>query len=441
MWSHVAAAQPSSEVWSLTALKAQTVPAVWLLEGSDFVHYKPTDGDGFVEIQGRLGITPGSRFEPVLLSEIRIRSASALAGERARSAFTVGSRIAMCRYLSPDLRGREVSKMTVDDERNITVSRTSPSAPLKFSAEGTNIDLCIAFPRSGRAADSLVLEFAGQVFPVALAERPQPGNTARPDAERGGAFGDALSRRNVVIAAICLVLLLLGAAGLWWWRRRRLAMEAPALQASVDYPTGATPVPTSSPAAGEISLSPAGAVSEGQGTAVVPPRRVAAEHCRTTFSRVGANVGPGKADFEAGLRLLQGERFAEAEARLGEAIGKGLPPTFECGAWSLRGQAAINQGHIPQAIDYFLNALGGREVTSQAALPAAMHLEVIYRALGLTADADKMRAVAKVINGFDIGVEPAAEKRLQEATRTYAKALHTAEPSALRRILGRFFGR
>lgn len=461
-------AQSASEPWSLTALKAQTVPALWMLDGSDFVRYKPTEGEGFLEIQGRLSIAPGTRFDPVPLAEIRVRSAMASAAERPRSAFAVGSSIAMCRYLSPELRGREVAKMAVGDERHVTISRASPTAPLKFAAEGVNIDLCIAVPASGRVGDSLVLEFAGQAYPVALIDKAQTASSGKPVVGDAATTTATFPWRYVAIGVASLILLAVIGSGVWWWRRRRVAPAA-VLPTTVDYPAGVASPPSvvASPGVAPAAVEPATwaaatptpvvaaplpkvstttnvderpspvAADVADSPRALPPRRVAREHCRTTFSRVGSNAGPGKADFEAGLRLLQGERFAEAEARLGEAIGKGLPPTFECGAWSLRGQAAVNQGRIPQAIDYFLNALGGQEVTSQAALPAGTYLEVIYRTLGLRADADQMRTLVKAINGFDIALDPAAGKRLQEATRAYGKSLRATHASLLTRLLQR----
>lgn len=157
---------------------------------------------------------------------------------------------------------------------------------------------------------------------------------------------------------------------------------------------------------------------------------------------MAAKAGPGKADFDAALRLLSGEQFSEADACLAQAMTKGLTPSYDCGAWALRGQAAVARGQIQLAIGYFLNALGGAEVTSQAALSAAMHLAVIYRALKLRADADKMEAVVKAINGrMGVTLDPGVIGKIQQHAQAYRNALRAKRPSWLRGLLGRHFRR
>lgn len=104
----------------------------------------------------------------------------------------------------------------------------------------------------------------------------------------------------------------------------------------------------------------------------------------------------------AALRLGDWER---ANAVFGEAIAVGLTPTFEAGAWSLRGEAMLNDGDLVGAATCFLRALSSPGVTVEAALPAASQLAAIYRQLRLRRDAVKMEDVRARINPFagDLG--------------------------------------
>ena len=422
-----AAAQSSPESWSLKGLTAQSVPAIWMRDDTDFVRRSPPDGEGFLEIQGRLSVQPGARLDPVALPEIRARISGSTPGAKPKSAVAVGVSIAMCRYLSPETRVREVSRMAVGKDGGLGVSRDSASAPLKLTLEGPTVDLCIAFAGPARAGDSVSLEFGGRAFTVSLPEPPKPVvSVAKTDAEKGLGFG-LLSVRTASLAGLSLLVLGAGAFAFWRWR----GASVPAKPAESSGEPEREPDP-----AAEHAAAP-----EGPGAELLEPGRVRPEHCRTSFARVGANVGAGKTDFEAALRVLQAEQFAEADALLDEAITKGLPASFECGAWSLRGQAAVARGQIPLAITYFLKALGGPEVTSQAALPAAMHLAVIYDVLGLRADAQRMETVAKAVNGSGITLDPEAIKRMQRHTQAYRKALRAARPTGLRALLGRIFHR
>ena len=107
------AAQSSPESWSLTGLTAQSVPAIWMRDGTDFVRHAPPDGEGFLEIQGRLSVQPGARLDPVALPEIRARISGSTPGAKPKSAVAVGVSIAMCRYLSPETRVREIGRAHV----------------------------------------------------------------------------------------------------------------------------------------------------------------------------------------------------------------------------------------------------------------------------------------------------------------------------------------
>jgi len=425
----LAAAQSSPETWSLTGLTAQSVPAIWMRDDNDFVRRTPPDGEGFLEIQGRLSVQPGGRLDPVALPEIRARISGSTPGAKPQSAVAVGVSIAMCRYLSPETRVREVSRMAVGKDGGLGVSRDSASAPLKLTLEGPTVDLCIAFAGPARAGDIVSLEFGGRAFTVSLPEPPKPVvSFAKTDAEKGLDFG-LPSARTAALVGLSLLVLGVGAFAFWRWRARRASVPAKPAESSGEPER-------ESDAAAEHAAAP-----EGSGAELAEPGRVCPEHCRTSFVRVGTNVGAGKTDFEAALRVLQAEQFAEADALLDAAITKGLPATFECGAWSLRGQAAVSRGEIPLAITYFLKALAGPEVTSQAALPAAMHLAVIYDGLGLRADAQRMEAVAKTVNSAGITLDPEAIKRMQRHTQAYRKALRAARPTGLNALLGRVFHR
>lgn len=411
VWSHSAIGESAIDAWSLTGLKFQSVPSIWILDGTELDRVSPREGEGFLEIQGRLTVRPGARLDPFALPEIRLRTAGSAANVRPQSAFAVGSSIALCRYLPPEPRMLEVSKMTVGQDGSLAVSRESPSAPLKLTVVASSVDLCIAFSRPATVGESLLLELGGQSFTVPLAGKPKQTTDPAKSLPPTSAGTSPISWSTLLIAAICLLVVGLGARALW----RRRARPLPVVLAKD---------------------------SEGESAnALSGPRRVSEEHCQTRFTRVGANVGPGKADFEAALREIQAERFSETDVLLAQAITKGLPVTYECGAWAMRGQAAVGLGNIELAIDYFLNALGGRELTTQAALPAALHLAVIYRALGLRADAEKMDAVARAAYGKAIVPQPEAIKRIQKHTHAYRRRLRAARPSGLRGLVTRWFKR
>jgi hypothetical protein len=163
-------------------------------DDTDFVRRSPPDGEGFLEIQGRLSVQPGARLDPVALPEIRARISGSTPGAKPKSAVAVGVSIAMCRYLSPETRVREVSRMAVGKDGGLGVSRDSASAPLKLTLEGPTVDLCIAFAGPARAGDSVSLEFGGRAFTVSLPEPPKPVvSVAKTDAEKG--LGLACYRR------------------------------------------------------------------------------------------------------------------------------------------------------------------------------------------------------------------------------------------------------
>lgn len=406
VWSPLVLAQSAGDSWSLTGLTLRSVPVIWMRDGGDFVREIARDGKGFLELQGRLQMPAGARLDPIALAEIRLRPADSTQGASAQSAFAVGASIVMCRYLSREPLPRVPSIMIVGQAGGVAVARDAPGAPLKLIVEGGGANLCIAFAPAAKVSEKMLLEFAGRSFPVSLTA------SAKPLAEAKGNQGwelpgaSLISRRALLIAtALALLIVVLAAAAIIWRRRTRpmsLANTASAVVPAVD----------------------------GAG-----PRRVSAVHCRTSFAPFGANVGPGKADFAAALRAFQGEQFSAADALLAQAIGKGLPATYECGAWSLRGQAALGLGQIELAIDSFLKAIEGPEVTVQAAMPAAAHLAVIYRALGFNADAKRMEVVTKAIIGLDCEIAPEMVKRIGELAREYRLALRAARPSALRRLV------
>jgi len=407
VWASFAVGEPSAESWSLTELTIQSVPAIWVSDGTHFFRQTPAQGEGFVEVQGRLRMSAGEQFEPVALAEIRLRATDA-AG-RPQSPLAIGSRIAMCRYLPNEPPGRDALTIRAGESR-IAVSRDAPGAPVKLRTEGVSVDLCIAFATPSGLAQSASLEFAGRSFtvPVVVAAKPVV-EKAKPPAQV--AEKRRISWGTVFLAALGLLVVAFGAFAVWRWRKRSLFAPASDI---------------APPAAGE------------------PPvglRGVSAVHCRTTFAPVGKNDGPGRTDFEGALREIQSERFQQAELLLALAIEKGLPPTFECGAWLLRGQAAIGLGQIGQATDYFLRAMEGGQVTAQAALPAAMYLATIYRALGWHADARQMEALTVAARSVDLVLAPEIVQRIQEQARAYRQALRASRPSRFGALMARVFKR
>jgi hypothetical protein len=412
LWAQLSAGQTTVDPWSLEGLQVQSVPAIWIDNGSEFVRESSSASDGYLQLRGRLQVRAGALLDPIAIAEIRLRTADSAAKAKVLSAFAVGASIVMCRYLPRDPQGWGGARMVVGGERSIALSRASVAAPLKLSVEGASVNLCIAFARSAKVGEVLLLEFGGRSFTVQLTDTPNTpvtaeGNIATPSAPFTWPIP---SRRTVWIAAASLLALGLGVFASWRWRVRRQRLAA---------------------------IDPRFLPRNG----VSGPRRVSAEHCRTSFVPVGANTGPGKADFAAALREIQGERFSEADALLAQAISKGLPATFECGAWSLRGQAAIALGDIDAAIDCFLKTLEGPAVTTQAALPAVMHLAVIYRALGMRSDAKRMEALAKTLaealKGLDLELVLAPEmvKRIRNDARAYRQTLRLSAWSRLGMLL------
>lgn len=427
VWPQLAAGQPSTSSWTLTTLKAQMVPAIWVLDGNEYVRESPPQGENFLEIQGRLTVPPGALLDPMALSEIRVRNTRSAAIAKPQSPFVVGLSILTCRYFPPETRAHDLSRRIVGHDGSLGLSRDSANAPLTLAIEGSHVDLCMAFAGSGRMGSSVSLEFAGHSFTIPLTpmERPRQAAKATADPPTRPYWDGLLSSRATLIAGLCLLILGLGTLAIWRWRTHRAFLPARHAK-SPDDPDVAT-------AEGDASRSP--------GYELVEPERVSSEHCRTSFVRVGTSAGPGKADFEAALRALQGERFSDADTLLEQAITKGLMATFECGAWSMRGQAAAAIGEIPRAISYFLKALGGPEVTAQAALPAAMHLAVIYRELGLRADAVKMEAVATTLKSVNITLDPEVNRRIKQSTQAYRRALRATHPTGLKALATRLLHR
>ena len=92
VWPQLAAGQPSTKSWTLSTLKAQMVPAIWVLDGNEYVRESPPSGENFLEIQGRLTVPPGALLDPVALPEIRVRTTRSAAIAKPQSAFVVGLR-------------------------------------------------------------------------------------------------------------------------------------------------------------------------------------------------------------------------------------------------------------------------------------------------------------------------------------------------------------
>jgi hypothetical protein len=403
-WWLAAVAQTPDEAWSLSGFRAETVPAIWAYDGGRFERRAPRESDAFIEVRARLTVRSGVPLDPILLADIRIRPAS---GGALQSAHAVGASIAMCRYLPPEPSPGAGDKMALVPAGHIAVFRESVSAPVQLKFEASAADLCLAFPRIGDTAQGLTMEFAGRTFAVSVAQAPIPGARA-PDAATVSRPASIDSRTLLIAAGSAGLLALLALAGFAFWRWRRRA----------------------APIAAEAPVPPGEGAPEG-------PPRVSEVHCRTAFRVVEKDAGPGKAKLDEALLMLQDERSAQADAAVAEAMRIGLSPTHQCGAWSLRGQITVELGDLGRAIDFFLKALAAAELTAEGAFPAASYLAVIYRALGLRADAKSMERVAVAANTQRVDLHPARIKRIRKLARAYRKAFRRGR---FRRLLARMTG-
>ena len=109
-----------------------------------------------------------------------------------------------------------------------------------------------------------------------------------------------------------------------------------------------------------------------------------------------------------------------------------MTPTFEAGAWSLRGEAMLNDDDLVGAATSFLHSLSCPGVTIEAALPAASQLAAIYRELRLRRDALKMDKLKASINPF---VDDLGPQRMALIARLARELKHKKRARILARLL------
>jgi len=381
------AQETAEQDWQIENATLSVVSSFQQLVDGGWLERTPRKGNALLEVRGTVKVAGDGSFGPHPLA-----TAGLLAGTGdvpiAAELLAVGAHIGTCRYLRAPIGAGNETKAKLDDEREIAILRTdSYSGPLSLRMQGRSVELCMVFEVPEPPPQSLRWSFAERTVALAVTAAATPAAadnsgapasaaTAAPSFFVPPAWRRAISSPVLWAALPLAALALLGGVVLQRrWHRQRQKKGArsnghPDTSSALDIP------------------------------------RVSAAHQPRNFASVEPEAGAGQQQFHSALAALKLGDWGRAHALFGEAIALGLTPTFEAGAWSLRGEAMLNDQDLVGATNCYLRALSCPGVTAEAALPAASQLAAIYRQLRLRRDAQKMEALRALINPFADDVGP-----------------------------------
>lgn len=371
--------------WQIDNATVTEVPFFRQLIDGQWFERRPRNRGTFLEVRATLKVAGDGSFGPSSLA-----TAGLLAGAGdvpiGAELLAVGVVRTNCLYLrAPIGAGNETfAKLGAGNE--IAILRESDAnGPLFLRTRAPSLELCMVFELPDTPPSPLRWRFAERTIPLAAGTRsPAESEAAASDPLDSAAslasspsvpplWRRAISSPLLWTALVLAALALVGGVALQrLWRRHRLAN---------------------------------GSGSHADSSSALDIPRVGAAHQPTRFASVEPEAGAGHLQFHDAMAALRLGDWERATAVFGEAIAIGLTPTFEAGAWSLRGEAMLNDGDLVGAATCFLRALSSPGVTVEAALPAASQLAAIYRQLRLRRDAVKMEDVRARINPFagDLG--------------------------------------
>ncbi|MQM30577.1 MAG: hypothetical protein CRU78_08590 [Candidatus Accumulibacter phosphatis] len=393
-----AAEEAAENDWQIDNATLTVVPSFQQLADGAWRERRSRSGNTFLEVRGTLKVAGDGSFGPHRLATARLLAG---AGEVpiAAELLAVGTNTGICRYLRAPIGAGNETTAKLRNDREITILReNSDNGPLLLRMHAHSVELCMVFELPEAPPPSLRWSFAHRTMPLSVSAATSSNAATQTTTAASNSGLEASSaaaaasfsvpptwRRAIssplLWSALALAALaLLGSVALQrWWRRRRLAIAA-----RRDYH------------------------SESSSALDIP--RVSAAHQPKNFASVEPEGGAGQLQFLGAMAALRLGDWEQANALFGEAIAVGLTPTFEAGAWSLRGETMLNDHDLVGATNCYLRALSCPGVTAEAALPAASQLAAIYRQLRLRRDAQKMEALRALINPFadDLGPQQLA---------------------------------
>ena len=383
-----AAQESPANEWRIEDATATPVPSVQQYADGRLIMRSPRRTNNYLELRGTLMVEGDGSFGPISLTDAALLSgATAVPAAAELVAIGVhGGAESKCVYLRPPIGANETRiKLRAGGEMAI-VREAGRADTLFLKMRAPTLNLCMVFELLEIPRAPLLWSFANRATPLTIglpaaveqttmpatdndtaAPRPAsvPLSPATPQA-RQRAISSPLLWGGLALTAVAL----LGAFSLQRMRRQ-LADGSSSVAASTPH---------------------------------IP--RVDSTHQPTSFARVEAEAGPGQQQFHDAMAELRLARFAEAGDLFGAALAEGLTPTFEAGAWSLRGEAMLGSHDLVGAMTCFLRSLSCPGATTESALPAATQLAAIYRELGLKQDAARMENVKTAINPFADEINP-----------------------------------
>ncbi|WP_313954122.1 hypothetical protein [Accumulibacter sp.] len=370
-----AAQETPANVWHVENATISTAPSISEFVGGEWVPRMPAKNGTLFEVQGTLKVEGDGSFGPLSLADIRLLSGTS-GVPAAAELVAVGVRSANCKYFSAQSPvGDKVNKVTIklNAGGEFALTREVDNGPLLLKTSAPSLDLCMAFELSGTPPAAMVWRMAGQSIPLAVRSLAPTFPAGRPASWFSPQnWRHAISSPLLWGAAALMLLALVGAIALHRARRQRARGDRP-------------------------SSDPGSALDI---------QRVGSSHQPITLTPVGPEAGPGRQHFHAALAALRLGEWTQANELFSKAIEAGLTPTYEAGAWSLRGDAMLNCDDLLGAATCFLRSLSCSAVTTESVLLSAGHLAAIYRELGFRRDAGKMEKVKLLASPFGSDLGP-----------------------------------
>ncbi|MCB1968304.1 MAG: hypothetical protein KDI64_20280 [Candidatus Accumulibacter sp.] len=354
-----AAQEPPANTWRMENATITAVPFVSELVDGKWVQRMPAKNGTLLEVHATLNVDGDGSFGPLSLSDVRLLSGAG-AMPLAAELVAVGVGTVKCRYFPAQIDAGRPREAALGAGKEFVLRREDSQSPVLLRTRTPSLDLCMAFEVLGPPPPTLLWGIADRSLPLAvgslaldflpgppLAQQTTDGDasTSRATPPTSGhlpvpwerALSSPLLWGGLALTAVAIV------GGIAVLRMRRQTRNAP----------------------------------PGDAVSALDIPRVNTSHQPTAFARVQAEAGPGQRQFQDALAALRLEDWAQATELFGEAITAGLTPTFEAGAWGLRGEALLNCDDLIGASTCFLRALSSPGVTAEAAFPAASQLAAI----------------------------------------------------------------
>lgn len=407
-----AAQEPAENDWHIENATVTVVPDFEQVVDGRLIQRRPTRNRTLLELRGTLRVAGDGSFGPSSLADFGLLSGASdvpIAAELV----AVGAATPKCYYLRRPIGAGNATKAGLSTGDEIAIVRDAGgTGPLSLRIRASALGLCMLFEAANMPAQPLHWSFAKRAIPLTLRALATPAAPTAPSDSAAPApavspapsFAMPTSWRQAIASPLLWAALALIAVSL---------VSAVAVQRMW-----------------QRSRTGKGSPSDVRSALSIP--RVDSSHQPTTFANVEREAGPGQAQFNSAVAALKLGDWGPANTLFDEAMTTGLTPTFEAGAWSLRGEAMLNNDDLVGAATSFLRSLSCPGVTIEAALPAASQLAAIYRELGLRRDALKMDKLKASINPF---VDDLGPQRMALIARLARELKHKKRARILARLL------